>query len=88
MRRIVEAGEKKARQVLTEHLEDLHKVAKALLEYETLNGEEVLALMRNEPIRQGGGDPGPTKPLSTIPSSGGTVVQRPTGFEPKPQPGA
>ena len=58
------------------------------LEYETLNGEEVQALMRNEPIRQGGSDMGPTKPRSTIPTSGGTIVQRPGGFEPKPQPGA
>jgi cell division protease FtsH len=88
IRRIVEAGEKRARAVLTEHLDDLHKVAKGLLEYETLNAEEVNALMRNEPIRQGGGDTGPTKPRSTIPTSGGTIVQRPGGFEPKPQPGA
>ena len=88
VRRIVENGERRARQVLTEHLDDLHKVAKGLLEYETLNAEEVNALMRNEPIRQGGGDVGPTKPRSTIPTSGGNIVTRPGGFEPKPQPGA
>ena len=32
---------KKARKILTEKIEDLHKLAKALLTYETLTGEEI-----------------------------------------------
>ena len=86
VRRIVESGEKKCRDILTTNLDSLHAVAKALVEFETLSGEEVRALMKGEAIRQdtgqGGNASAPTKPRSPIPSS--TVV-RP--LEPKPQPG-
>ena len=35
--------------------------------------------------RQGGGDAGPTASRARrVPTSGGTVIQRPGGFEPKP----
>ncbi len=37
-----------ARVILTEKREDLDKLAQALLEYETLSGEEVKALLRGE----------------------------------------
>ncbi len=37
VRRIVEEGEAKAREILTAHLDELHMLAKGLLEYETLN---------------------------------------------------
>ncbi|MDX2028702.1 MAG: ATP-dependent zinc metalloprotease FtsH [Alphaproteobacteria bacterium] len=50
VRRLIETAEKKARQILTTHTDDLHKIAKALLEYETLSGEEIQALLRGEPI--------------------------------------
>jgi cell division protease FtsH len=50
VRRLVEEGERKAREILTTHVDDLHKLAKALLEYETLSGDEVKALLRGEPI--------------------------------------
>ena len=41
IKRIVEAGYKKAKKILTEKIDDLHKLAKALLVYETLSGEEI-----------------------------------------------
>jgi cell division protease FtsH len=50
VRRLIEEGETKARDILTKHIGDLHIIAKALLEYETLSGEEVKALLRGEPI--------------------------------------
>ncbi len=50
VRRIVEEGETKARQILTTHMDDLNKIATALLEYETLSGDDVRALLRGEPI--------------------------------------
>ncbi|MBL8709137.1 MAG: ATP-dependent zinc metalloprotease FtsH [Rhodospirillaceae bacterium] len=88
VRRIVEAGENKARDILTEHLDGLHTVAKALVEFETLTGEEVRALMKGESIRQdtgqGGSASAPAKPRSSIPTS---TITRPGGLEPKPQPG-
>jgi cell division protease FtsH len=83
VRRIVEEGEAKAREILTAHLEELHVLAKGLLEYETLNADEVKDLLAGKPIRQGGDHSGPHKPRSSIPTTGGTV-SRPGGFEPKP----
>ena len=50
IRRLIEEGETTARRILSERADDLHKIAKALLEYETLSGEEVRALLRGEPI--------------------------------------
>ena len=50
VRRLIEEAEAKAREILTEHMDELHKIAKALLEFETLSGEEVKALLRGEPI--------------------------------------
>ena len=41
IRKIVDQGYDRARKVLTEKIDDLHKLAKALLTYETLSGEEI-----------------------------------------------
>jgi cell division protease FtsH len=86
VRRIVEEGEDKAREILTKNIDGLHIVAKALLEYETLSGEEVRALLRGEKIRQGTADTNTPKPRSSIPTAGAAVT-RPGGLEPRPQPG-
>ena len=41
IRKFVDMGYKRARKVLTEKIDDLHKLAKALLTYETLTGAEI-----------------------------------------------
>merc|ERR1712224_12021 len=41
IRKIVDKGYERARKVLNEKIDDLHKLAKALLTYETLTGEEI-----------------------------------------------
>ena len=41
IRKIVEEGEKKANNILTKNIGDLHKIAKGLLEYETLTADDV-----------------------------------------------
>src|SRR5271170_7225260 len=46
VKRLVEAGWKEAKRILTERLEDLHGLAKALLEYETLSGEEINGVLQ------------------------------------------
>jgi cell division protease FtsH len=84
VRRIVEEGEAKAREILTAHLDELHILAKGLLEYETLNADEVRDLLAGKPIRQGGDSSGPHKPRSSIPTTGTTAKPAPGGFEPKP----
>jgi len=45
VKKIVDAGYQKAKKILTEKLDDLHKLAKALLIYETLSGEEIKDLI-------------------------------------------
>jgi cell division protease FtsH len=50
VRRIVEEAERKARAVVTEHSEELHALARALLEYETLSGEEAAKILRRETL--------------------------------------
>jgi cell division protease FtsH len=41
IRKIVDKGYERARKILTEKINDLHKLAKALLTYETLSGDEI-----------------------------------------------
>tara|TARA_B100000003_G_C10599884_1_gene238669 strand:- start:39 stop:512 length:474 start_codon:yes stop_codon:yes gene_type:complete len=41
IRKIVDKGYERAKKILTEKIDDLHKLAKALLTYETLSGEEI-----------------------------------------------
>ena len=41
IRKFVEKGYERAKKFLTEKIEDLHKLAKALLTYETLSGSEI-----------------------------------------------
>ena len=45
VKKIVEAGYDRAKKVLTEKIDDLHKIAKALLVYETLSGDEIRDLI-------------------------------------------
>jgi cell division protease FtsH len=91
VRRIVEEGEAKAREILSARIDDLHAIAKALLEYETLSGEEAKAVIRGEPIRTAGDGDGavPPRPRASVPSSG---RPKPSGpgitLEPEPQPGS
>ncbi len=41
VKKIVESGYARAKKILSEKIDELHKVAKALLTYETLSGEEI-----------------------------------------------
>ena len=41
IRKFVDQGYDRAKKVLTDKIDDLHKLAKALLTYETLSGEEI-----------------------------------------------
>ena len=45
VKKIVDKGYERARQILTEKTDDLHKLAKALLIYETLSGDEIRDLI-------------------------------------------
>ena len=90
VRRIIEETYQKAKQILTDKVGDLHTLAKGLLEYETLTGDEIKALLRGEaPVRTPYEEPEPQsqtpRPSGTVPSAGrpapGIVIA------PEPQPG-
>lgn len=70
VRKLVDEGYNKAMQVLTDHLEDLHTLAKALLEYELLSGDEIKDLLEGKPIiREDKDDDNGGTPVSSVPSS-------------------
>jgi cell division protease FtsH len=72
VRRLIEEAEAAARRVLTDNLHELHRLASALLEYETLTGEESKRAIRDEDIgRDNHGSKPPLLPAtgSSIPST-------------------
>ncbi|MCB1592800.1 MAG: AAA family ATPase, partial [Alphaproteobacteria bacterium] len=72
VRRFIDEGYQKAKQIITEHIDDLHTIAKALLEYELLSGDEIKALLRGEAIiRDEPDDSGHAAPARpSVPTSG------------------
>src|SRR5215468_5848566 len=90
IRRIVEEGEQTAREILMAHMDELHLLAKGLLEYETLSVDEIRRIIRGERIVRDTStgpseEPRPSPGRrSSVPPSG-----RPSGIgpEPEPQPG-
>jgi cell division protease FtsH len=76
VRKLIDWAENKAREILSTHMEDLHKVANALLEYETLSGEEVAAILRGETINRSDDQPPPAS--KAVPGNKGSV---PSGNE-------
>jgi cell division protease FtsH len=76
VRRLVQSGLDEARRILTERLEDLHTVARSLLEYETLSGEEIINAIkgvkpnRDEPEQKIPAGPRVSVPLAPRPDPG------------------
>ena len=76
---MIDGAYARARDHLTRDLEKLHLLAKGLLEFETLSGEEIHMLMRGEPIIRKTPEeerPAPDARRASVPSAG----------RPKPQP--
>jgi cell division protease FtsH len=71
VRRLITEGEAQAKAILKKKRDDLHAVAKALLEYETLSGDEVRLVIRGEKIDR---DDKPSRPAGhgapTVPRTG------------------
>jgi cell division protease FtsH len=70
IRKIVDGSYERARTLLTEHREELETLAQALLEYETLSGDEIKILMDGGTIDRGG-RAGPVIPVagSSVPKA-------------------
>ena len=89
IRRIVDEADEKCRGIISENVEQLHAIANALLEYETLTGDEVLALSRGETIVRidpDDDDETPSAVRSSVPRSG--AAKPGSDLEPEPQPGS
>ena len=86
VRVLIEQAEATARSVLTEHLDELHRLAGALLEYETLSGDEAKRAIKGEGI--GRDDANARRPVEM--GTGGSSIpksKRPGGGwgDPAPQ---
>jgi len=54
IKRIVLEAASRAKQILQENIEKLHTLARALLERETLDGEEIARILRTRPLQEAG----------------------------------
>jgi cell division protease FtsH len=86
IRRLVEAGYKEANDILEAARDELETLAKALLEFETLSGDEIKDLLigkrpRRESVIE------PATPRSSAVPTAGKARPRPEtgGMEPQPQ---
>jgi cell division protease FtsH len=88
IRRLVEAGYTEANQILTDRRADLETLAKGLLEFETLTGDEIKdLLMGKKPNRESVIEASAPR-TSTVPTAGaGRNRPRPELGPPEPQPG-
>ena len=50
VRKLVETGEETSRKILTKKIDDLHKIAKGLLEYETLSAEDINNILSDKEV--------------------------------------
>ena len=88
--RIIEESYERARKILTERLADLNVLARGLLEYETLTGDEIIALLKGiPPVRTPYEEPtlpargeGPSVPAAGKPRASGPGPM----INPEPQP--
>ena len=82
IRKIVDEAEKNCRKILTDNVDELHIIAKGLLEYETLTGEEIKDLIKGvRPSR----DDFDNDPDTTKPSTPTSVPKTSSKISPQPQ---
>ena len=91
VRRIVDTAYNTASSILQKNFDQLHTLAKGLLEYETLSGEEIHALLRGETIVRVERNEGPPPPKpsagrrTSVPTTGTTTGTKDPGMDPEPQ---
>jgi cell division protease FtsH len=87
IRMLVDGAHARATDILKSNEDKLHLLAQALLEYETLSGEEIRALMENGKLDRPEAPSGPARPVTTqgatVPRAGrrfsGSVDPHPAG---------
>ncbi len=90
---ITDEGYERAKTILTEKSEDLHRLAQGLLEYETLTGPEIMRVINGEPLGRdddsdtGLGPSGDTPSIASIPKTKRPKDRKEKGGElPDPEP--
>ena len=86
IRGIIDAAYARATKILTENIESLHALAKGLLEYETLSGDEIRTLLRGEPVVRNRPDEPVNQGRGSVPSSGRSTPPRSAGPWQNPAP--
>ena len=85
---IIDNAYARAKHILTENIDELHAIARGLLELETLSGDEIRTVMRGEPvIRKVVDEPAPESRRASVPTTGRPAAPPPGGLGPAPQPG-
>ncbi len=74
VKRLVDEGYQNARQIILDKQEEFERLAKGLLEYETLTGDEIRKVIAGEPLdsdddETGAGAPGGTASVTAIPKT-------------------
>ena len=79
--RFVDEAESTCLKILTDNLEELHVVAKGLLEYETLSGDEIKDLIKGIPPTRDDFDSEDNdkeiKPTNSVPKTGEKISPQP-----------
>jgi cell division protease FtsH len=83
IRRLVEEGYQEAKEILVARRDELEVLAKALLEFETLSGDEIKDLLNGKrPRRESAIEPAAPR-SSTVPTAGKPRPRPETGMEPQ-----
>jgi cell division protease FtsH len=88
VRRIIDEGYETAKHILTEKHQDLVRLARGLLEYETLTGSEITRVISGEPLNRGDdrNEPPPAPGGGSVAAIPKTTRPRPPRPEPEPSP--
>jgi cell division protease FtsH len=79
VRRLIDQAYTEARRILTEKHDAFVAVAKGLLEYETLSGDEIKELINGNPPHRDSGDKQPNQRSSAVPNAGGAKRETKAG---------
>ncbi len=84
VRRLIHQGYEDAKRIITEHHEEFVRIAEALLEFETLTGDEIRDLLAGKRPERGSDEPPAPTRVSPVPSAGRARPRGPEGLEPRP----
>ena len=87
IKEIIDGAYARAKKILSDNIDQLHGVARGLLEHETLSGDEIRQVLRGEPvIKKIVDEPMPESRRASVPPSS-RPVPPPGGLGTAPQPG-